>query len=48
MFFGYVIVFIAGGTLGFIIACVLAVDKTIRGRSKSSITEINRSADTIN
>ena len=42
MFFGYVVVFIAGGTLGFVIACALAADKNIRNGGKSSRTEINR------
>ena len=48
MFSSYIIVFIAGGTFGFVIACILAADKVICERSNSSITDVNRSVDTLN
>ena len=42
MLLSYFIIFILGGTIGFVIACILAADRTVYERSKATIKEINR------
>ena len=42
MFLGYFIIFVLGGTLGFVIACILGADRNIRERSISPSNKASR------